>query len=114
MMHDVVDYGAQSRSEEKSQFSEDDQHRDGGARKKPKDRHPHGGQEYPEPDSDDQCRKDRGHHRASERADQITSNESGDQSIDTRNKEECERENHHPNSPSDYAGMVIGKRRLFC
>jgi hypothetical protein len=65
---------------------------DGCAGEKPEDRHPHSGHEYPQPDRYDQRRKDRGSHRASERAHQIASDESGDQSIDTRNKEECERE----------------------
>jgi len=61
------------------------------AGEKPEDRHPHGGQEHPEPDGYDQRRKDRGGQRASERADQIASDESGDQSIETRNKKECGR-----------------------
>ena len=79
------------RFKEKTHFSEDNEDRDGAAGEKPEDRHPHGGQEHPEPDGYDQRRKDRGGQRASERADQIASDESGDQSIETRNKKECER-----------------------
>ena len=51
---------------------------------------------------------------ASERADQIAPDESGDQSIETRNKKECERENHHPNRARHHAGMVIEGRRRRC
>jgi hypothetical protein len=43
VMHDLVDNGAQSRSEEKPQFSEDNQHRDGSPSEKSEDRHADGG-----------------------------------------------------------------------
>ena len=78
MMHDLVENGAQSRSEEEPHFSEDDQHRDGCASEKPEDRHPDCRQEYPQPDSHDQRQKDCGSHRAAERAHEIASGKSGD------------------------------------
>ena len=109
-MHDMMGDSAQSRSQEKAQFSKDNQHCDGDTGKQPEDGHPYGSQKYPESGGDDERRKDRGKHCAPERAHQITPDESGDQSIDTRDKEKCERENHHPYRPYDNAGMVIQRR----